>query len=192
MKKLTAILLTGCLTFQMLSGSVVSVRGADFTSGPSYETLIPQAPSIEEPAPESQPDPDTGDSAIPEDTESFQQEEAPSSSEELPAEEFLSDDLEDSLDFSAPEEEEAVFEDGDREIRLLIVGMPFLKVCLKALCTDHSHQPLCRLPSDHRSKRGLYLKSSDSFFKNPRIWGKTSRCSSSWIRDRRLSGKRQR
>lgn len=85
MKKLTAILLTGCLTFQMLSGSVVSVRGADFTSGPSYETLIPQAPS---------------------------------SSEELPAEEFLSDDLEDSLDFSAPEEEEAVFEDGDREMLL--------------------------------------------------------------------------
>ncbi len=132
MKKLTAILLTGCLTFQMLSGSVVSVRGADFTSDPSYETLIPQAPSIEEPAPESQPDPDTGDSAIPEDTESFQEEESPSSSEELPAEDFLSDDLEDSLDFSAPEEEEAVFEDGDREIRLLIVGMPFLKVCLKA------------------------------------------------------------
>lgn len=85
MKKLTAILLTGCLTFQMLSGSVVSVRGADFTSGPSYETLVPQAPS---------------------------------SSEELPAEEFLSDDLEDSLDFSAPEEEEAVFEDGDREMLL--------------------------------------------------------------------------
>lgn len=75
MKKLTAILLTGCLTFQMLSGSVVSVRGADFTSGPS-------------------------------------------SSEELPAEEFLSGDLEDSLDFSAPEEEEAVFEDGDREMLL--------------------------------------------------------------------------
>lgn len=97
MKKLTAILLTGCLTFQMLSGSVVSVRGADFTSGPSYETLIPQAPS---------------------------------SSEELSAEEFY--DLEDSLDFSAPEEEEAVFEDGDREIRLLIVGMPFLEFCLKA------------------------------------------------------------
>lgn len=48
MKKLTAILLTGCLTFQMLSGSVVSVRGADFTSGPSYETLIPQAPSSSE------------------------------------------------------------------------------------------------------------------------------------------------
>ena len=85
MKKLTAILLTGCLTFQMLSGSVVSVRGADFTSGPSYETLVPQAPS---------------------------------SSEELPAEEFLPDDLEDSLDFSAPEEEEAVFEDGDREMLL--------------------------------------------------------------------------
>ena len=93
MKKLTAILLTGCFTFQMMAGSVVSVNAADFSSGPSLEAPAPEQPPVEEILPE----------------------ETPPSSDSLPGEEALTDAPEEFTDFSSSDEEEPVFEDGTAE-----------------------------------------------------------------------------
>ena len=102
MKKLTAILLTGCFTFQMMAGSVVSVSAADFSSGPSIETQLPEQPPAEEILPDSLPD--AGDSSASEDTETFHPEET------------MTDNPEEFMDFSSFSEEEPVFEDGTTEI----------------------------------------------------------------------------